>query len=188
MTAHPPLRFGIGWKRYEGVSLRRGAIIERPVPKVVEISEKLDDWQRKVEGLIVRLTDGVPDDVGDRTVEEQARWLLAFMLDWHGREKKAVWWEYFRLRDLSAEDLASRTRRPRRTNHSLSRLAAPPRRPCIATNSSCRIPTSEPKTISGASEELSFGTCRRHFPRRSDDRYQEARRHGRFPCGGGLRA
>ena len=27
------------------------------------------------------------------------------MLDWHGREKKAVWWEYFRLRDLSAEDL-----------------------------------------------------------------------------------
>ena len=27
------------------------------------------------------------------------------MLDWHGRENKAVWWEYFRLRDLSAEDL-----------------------------------------------------------------------------------
>jgi uncharacterized protein len=27
------------------------------------------------------------------------------MLDWHGREKKAVWWEYFRLRDLSADDL-----------------------------------------------------------------------------------
>jgi hypothetical protein len=47
----------------------------------------------------------VPDDVGERSAEQQARWLLAFMLDWHGREKKAVWWEYFRLRDLSAEDL-----------------------------------------------------------------------------------
>jgi uncharacterized protein len=30
---------------------------------------------------------------------------LAFLLDWHGRENKAVWWEYFRLRDLSVEDL-----------------------------------------------------------------------------------
>ena len=85
--------------------IANGAIIERPVPKVVEISEKLGDWQKRVEGLIVRLTNGIPDDVADRTVEEHARWLLAYMLDWHGREKKAVWWEYYRLRDLSAEDL-----------------------------------------------------------------------------------
>ncbi len=83
----------------------QGAIIERPVPKAAEISDKLGDWQQRVEGLIARLTNGIPDDVADRTVEEHARWLLAFMLDWHGREKKAVWWEYYRLRDLSAEDL-----------------------------------------------------------------------------------
>ena len=81
--------------------IANGAMIERPVPKVVEISEKLGDWQKRVEGLIVRLTNGIPDDVADRTVEEHARWLLAYMLDWHGREKKAVWWEYYRLRDLS---------------------------------------------------------------------------------------
>lgn len=85
--------------------IANGATIERPVPKVVEISEKLGDWQKRVEGLIVRLTKGIPDDVADRTDEEHARWLLAFMLDWHGREKKAVWWEYYRLRDLSAEDI-----------------------------------------------------------------------------------
>ena len=30
---------------------------------------------------------------------------LANILDWHRREEKAVWWEYFRLADLSAEDL-----------------------------------------------------------------------------------
>src|SRR6266436_1939787 len=83
----------------------QGAIIERPVPKAAEISDKLGDWQQRVEGLIARLTNGISDDVADRTVEEHARWLLAFMLDWHGREKKAVWWEYYRLRDLSAEDL-----------------------------------------------------------------------------------
>jgi predicted RecB family nuclease len=85
--------------------IAQGATIERPIPKVAETSEKLDDWQKRVEALIARLTGGIPDDVADRTAEEQARWLLAFMLDWHGREKKAVWWEYYRLRDLSAEEL-----------------------------------------------------------------------------------
>ena len=82
-----------------------GAVIDRPAAATSEISTELDEWQRKVAALVARLTDGVPDDVGERSAEQQARWLLAFMLDWHGREKKAVWWEYFRLRDLSAEDL-----------------------------------------------------------------------------------
>ena len=82
-----------------------GAVIDRPVAETSEISTELDEWQRKVAALVARLTDGVPDDVGERSAEQQARWLLAFMLDWYGREKKAVWWEYFRLRDLSAEDL-----------------------------------------------------------------------------------
>lgn len=82
-----------------------GQPIDRPVPEPVEISDKLSDWQKRVAALVGRLTDGIPDDVAERTAEQQARWLLAFMLDWHGREKKAVWWEYFRLRDLSAEDL-----------------------------------------------------------------------------------
>jgi predicted RecB family nuclease len=82
-----------------------GAVIDRPVAATSEISIELDEWQRRVAALIVRLTAGVPDDLAERTAEQQARWLLAFTLDWHGRGKKAVWWEYFRLRDLSAEDL-----------------------------------------------------------------------------------
>jgi len=85
--------------------IARGATIERPSAGAVEISEELDDWQKRVAALVARLTDGVPDDVNERTSDQQARWLLAFMLDWHGRENKAVWWEYFRLRDLSSEDL-----------------------------------------------------------------------------------
>jgi len=70
--------------------IAQGTTIERPVPKVAEISEKLDDWQKRVESLIARLTGGIPDVVVVRTAEEQARWLLAFTLDWHGREMKAV--------------------------------------------------------------------------------------------------
>jgi uncharacterized protein len=85
--------------------IAQGNVIERPGQKSAEISEKLNDWQKRVAALITRLTNRIPDDVAIRTIEERARWLLAFMLDWHGREEKAVWWEYFRLRDLSAEDL-----------------------------------------------------------------------------------
>jgi hypothetical protein len=82
-----------------------GATIDRPAVVIAEISQELDAWQKMVGALSARLLDSVPDDVSERTVEQQARWLLSSMLDWHGREKKAVWWEYFRLADLSAEDL-----------------------------------------------------------------------------------
>jgi hypothetical protein len=47
----------------------------------------------------------VPADLEARTDEQQARWLLANVLDWHRREHKAVWWEYFRLSALSADEL-----------------------------------------------------------------------------------
>ncbi len=87
------------------ILIKMGSSIDRPQVKTAEISPDLDEWQKKVAALVLRLIHGIPDDVAERSVEQQARWLLAFMLDWHGREKKAVWWEYFRLRDLSAEDL-----------------------------------------------------------------------------------
>ena len=47
---------------------------------------------------------GVPVDPEQRTKEQQARWLMAHLLEWHRREDKAAWWEYFRLRDLPLED------------------------------------------------------------------------------------
>jgi hypothetical protein len=85
--------------------IKTGAVIERPTPKTGEASPDLTDWQRKIADLVNRLTDGVPVDVLDRSPEQHARWLLAHILDWHRREEKAVWWEYFRLSALTAEDL-----------------------------------------------------------------------------------
>ena len=41
----------------------------------------------------------------ERDGEGQARWLLAHLLDWHWREEKAAWWEFFRLCDLPEEDM-----------------------------------------------------------------------------------
>src|SRR5207249_1365964 len=56
-----------------------------------------------------RLLAGVPDQKQERTAEQQGQWLLAHMLDWYRREDKAPWWEYFRLRDLSDEELLDET-------------------------------------------------------------------------------
>jgi hypothetical protein len=68
-------------------------------------NEKITDWLIKINALIERLTADVPAGPTERNAEQQARWILANVIDWHRREEKAVWWEYFRLAALSAEDL-----------------------------------------------------------------------------------
>jgi hypothetical protein len=82
-----------------------GAVIERPAPRSGEVGEDLSVWQKKIAALIERLTHDAPLDLAQRSSEQNARWLLAYSLDWHRRENKAVWWQYFRLASLSAEDL-----------------------------------------------------------------------------------
>ena len=85
--------------------VKQGAAIARPEAKAGEASEELTEWQKKIAALANRLTHNVPVDIADRTPEQHARWLLANVLDFHRREEKATWWEYFRLSALSAEDL-----------------------------------------------------------------------------------
>ncbi len=52
-----------------------------------------------------KLTDGIPADLEARTKEQQARWLLAQLLDWHRREDKPRAWRYFDLRGMDDADL-----------------------------------------------------------------------------------
>ena len=85
--------------------LAAGAVIERPASQSGDAGEKLTAWQQKIAALIERLTHDVPVDPAERSREQHARWLLAHTLDWHRSENKAVWWEYFRLEALSAEEL-----------------------------------------------------------------------------------
>lgn len=82
-----------------------GTDVPRPEPGDGSPNEKITDWLIKINALIERLTADISADPEERDEEQQARWILANILDWHRREDKAVWWEYFRLRDLSAEDL-----------------------------------------------------------------------------------
>jgi uncharacterized protein len=51
-----------------------------------------------------QLLAGISPEAEERSEEEQARWLLAHLLEWHRREDKAAWWEYFRLRDLPLDE------------------------------------------------------------------------------------
>jgi predicted RecB family nuclease len=82
-----------------------GTPVPRPTPKDGVAPEKVDERARRVYERVVKLIADVSPDRRERNQEEQARWLLAHLLDWHRREDKAPWWEFFRLRDLSGDEL-----------------------------------------------------------------------------------
>jgi predicted RecB family nuclease len=86
-------------------AISEGEAVERPALSDAEPPQALSARQLKIAALVERLTFDVPDDPEERTSEQQARWILGNCLDWHRREKKVSWWEYFRLSDLPAEDL-----------------------------------------------------------------------------------
>ena len=83
----------------------QGAVIERPHPEPAEPTDQISERQRQVAALVGQLSHDVPSNVEARTPEQHARWILANTLDWHRRELKSVWWEYFRLSDLTVDDL-----------------------------------------------------------------------------------
>jgi uncharacterized protein len=82
----------------------RGARIERPELRSGEASVDVAEVTEETQRVMAALLDGVPVDAEERSEEQQARWLLAQLLEWHRREEKAAWWEYFRLLELPLED------------------------------------------------------------------------------------
>jgi hypothetical protein len=82
-----------------------GTLVPRPEPKDGIVPEKLDDRARRVQALMTALISDISAERAERNGEQQGRWLLAHLLDWHRREAKAPWWEFFRLRDLSDDEL-----------------------------------------------------------------------------------
>ena len=82
-----------------------GHQISRPVMSDGAPGEALSERQLQSAALAEALLRNIPADPETRNAEEAARWLLANLLDWHRRESKAEWWEYFRLKDLTDEEL-----------------------------------------------------------------------------------
>ncbi len=77
----------------------------RPAVQSGEPSEKLSARLQEIRALAARLLAALPEDEAAWTGEHRAYWLLAQMLEWHRREEKSSWWEYFRLCELSDEEL-----------------------------------------------------------------------------------
>ena len=84
--------------------VRQGEDIQRPELKEAE-PEQVNERQQRVNDVTERLSLGIPEESDERSDEQQARWLLAHLLDWHRREDRSAWWEFFRMADLDEEQL-----------------------------------------------------------------------------------
>lgn len=84
-----------------------GTEVPRPVTREPEVSEQGTEAQIREQELATRLAppEEIPAEVDERTPEQHARWLLAQLLGWHRREDKATWWEFYRLMDLTPDEL-----------------------------------------------------------------------------------
>ncbi len=99
------LELRIWLESLRAAAVARGVPIARPVAEPDAPSEKISDRQQQVNDLRARLLRGLPLEAKERSPDEHAQFLLAYLLDWHYREDKVSWWEYFRLLDLGDDEL-----------------------------------------------------------------------------------
>jgi len=87
------------------MAIAQGTQLARPVAPPLPETPEATEQQAHVAAVFQALTAGLPEEPAERTPTQAAQWLLAHALDWHRREEKVKWWEFFRLRDLAEEDL-----------------------------------------------------------------------------------
>ncbi len=91
----------------EGVrkeAIDRGVDLTRPPVEPEQAAENLTEWLIRVRALAERLLEGLPADLGALTAEERARRILAHSLQFHRREDKVGWWEFYRLAQLAEDE------------------------------------------------------------------------------------
>jgi predicted RecB family nuclease len=94
------------WLEAERARLEQaGQSIPGPQLTHGEPPDDLTERQQRIANLVERLRTGIPEDETQRNEEQSARWLLSNLVDWHRREAKSEWHEYFRLSELSDDDL-----------------------------------------------------------------------------------
>jgi predicted RecB family nuclease len=91
------------WLEERRIELAVSLDQDLPRPVVVEPPVATEDPEltRIREALLA----GVPADQSERSAVQNAKALLADLLDWHRREDKPGWWRYFYLRELSPAEL-----------------------------------------------------------------------------------
>ncbi len=86
-------------------ALAAGHDVPRPGGIGDDQAEHLKERDPELVAIEARLLDGVPADPAARTPAQRADALLAGLLEWHRRENRAEWWEYFRVRRLAVDEL-----------------------------------------------------------------------------------
>ena len=86
------------------IALESGEDIPRPVLEPSAPSPNVRERQRLTQALRDRLLAGI-DGIPPADTSERARWLLAYLLDYHRRESKAGWWKYYDLLESTDEEL-----------------------------------------------------------------------------------
>jgi predicted RecB family nuclease len=85
--------------------VEQGHEIQRPQLKDADASKQVSELVGRQEAMRGRLLAGLPAEASQPEHPDHPPWLLAYLIDWHRREEKSEWWEYFRLRDLPVADL-----------------------------------------------------------------------------------
>lgn len=88
-----------------GEAIARGWPMDRPEVADGLPSDGQSAQQAETARRVAALTADVPADRSKATDEQRSRWLLAQLLDWHGRDAKPEWWNFYRLNDLGIDDL-----------------------------------------------------------------------------------
>ncbi len=81
---------------------KQGTPIPRPAIRPEEAEVKVDEQLARIRSVADALASGLPLE---RDTQQQAKWVLAQLLEWHRREDKVDWWEFFRLHQMTAEEL-----------------------------------------------------------------------------------
>ena len=96
-----------GWleDRRSELEATTGKALPRPALGQGEAPEDVAAQTQQVRAVMARLVAGLPAEETEWTSEQRGLWLLAHMLEYHRREDKSAWWEYFRLCGLSDNEL-----------------------------------------------------------------------------------
>lgn len=92
-------------ERVRSQAVADGADVPRPLDGDGAAPELLSERDQRAEDVRQRLLQDLPAEASDPAHPQHWRWLLAYLVDWHRRENKAAWWEYYRIRELAPEDL-----------------------------------------------------------------------------------
>jgi len=91
--------------RRRELELQTRTTLPRPAAASGEPSEDLAARLEQVRSIVARLVGNLPEVETEWTGEQRACWLLAQMLEWHRREDKSAWREYFEMCKLSDDEL-----------------------------------------------------------------------------------